>query len=218
MIKKHLEVERRWLIRLPLTEAAKTAIFTEPDAPTRIVQTYLRSEDGTVKRIRHCEVDMWAAKFSHFTHTEKKLVERGINEETEDTLTEATYQTALLDRDPESITIEKTRYHIHHQGHILELDLFAGDWEGLAILEWEVKSLDQAIELPVFLAECVDREITQEDGWSNFQLSRRYSEPQDVWFGPPLYMNDPRKAPKEERSWFSKMKDWFASKCLDSSL
>ena len=199
---KHLEVERRWLIK-PLSEEAKQILEKEPDAPASIVQTYLNSVDGGVKRVRFVEVDMWGVPFTHFLRTEKKLVEMGINEEVEHSLTEAEYQTEiLLNGNPDHIPIKKTRYHLHHAGRLLELDVFKGDWEGLIILEAELESLSDEVELPPYLT--VDREITKEKGWSNFDLSLRYSKPQGVWFG--------QKLVEPKTKWYERMMGWILPK------
>ncbi len=202
----HIETERRWLVHLPLSTEAETEITDDPDVPTRIQQTYLRSDDDTVKRVRFVEYDIWGVKHRpHFVQTNKRMIEAGINEEDEHDLTEADYQLALLDRDPDLITIYKTRYHIHHDGHLLELDVYERDWEGLAILELECDDLKGKVELPPYLE--IDREITYEKGWSNYDLSGRYSAPQDAWFGQP-------SAP-ERIGWFGRVIDWFRSKPIE---
>jgi CYTH domain-containing protein len=177
-----IEIERRWLIKLPLSETAEIEVKNEPDAPARIQQTYLTSNDGSVRRVRFVEVDIWGVKMRpHYIETTKKLIERGVNDEVENDLTEGEYQLKLLERDPDHITINKTRYHLHYKSHLFELDLFEDSWEGLAILELELKSKDETFELPPYLN--IDREITMEDGWSNFDLSKRFSAPQSSWFG-----------------------------------
>ena len=44
--------------------------------------------------------------------------------------------------------IEKVRYLVEHRGHTWEVDVFAGDNEGLIVAEIELKSEDEAFELP----------------------------------------------------------------------
>jgi CYTH domain-containing protein len=99
-------------------------------------------------------------------------VEQGINIETENPLTKAEYQVALLERDTDHTTIEKMRYHLHHSGLLWELDMFEDKLEGLCVLELEVAHKDDLtgeIETPPYLN--VEREITNESGWSNYELS-----------------------------------------------
>jgi CYTH domain-containing protein len=209
---RNLEIERRWLIKLPLSEAAERAIKDEPDAPTRITQTYLTSrEDGSVRRIRFVETDMWGVKFAHHLMTEKRLIERGVNVETEHTLTEQDYLVAMCEADEKHRTIDKTRYHVHHDGHILSLDIFHGGLEGVAILELEFKQSSECPEglaqqetwareeiaktegtftLPDYLE--VVKEITSENGWSNYELSLIEKQ--------------------EEKSWFGNLLNWFRPK------
>ena len=217
---KKLEIERRWLIKLPLTKEAQDAVEAEHDVPARIVQTYLNSNDGAVHRVRCIDYDFWGAKQpAHFVHTAKRLVEMGVNEEDEHSLTEIEYREKLADRDIDTIDIQKTRYHLHNGGHVWELDLYSGAWEGLAILECELKSLDEEFEIPPYLLGNIDREITKEKGWSNADLAHRYSNPQGVWFGQPGLaledLTDLEDIPNDDesiwqpKSWFSRLINWL---------
>jgi adenylate cyclase len=194
---KKLEIERRWLVKLPLSDLAEKAIMNDPDAPARITQTYLRSDDGTVKRLRFVQVLMWGVPFSHYLRTEKKLIEQGVNEEEEHSLTEAEYQLDLMERDTTKHTLDKTRYHIHHGGELFQLDVFHGQHEGLAILELEQPHVDweKTIDLPPYLS--IDREITHEKGWSNFELASQ---------------------PEKELGWFGKVIGWLRPKGIDAWL
>jgi len=172
-----LEIERRWLIKLPLSEEALDALDEEGEVPTRITQTYLTSADGEVKRVRFVETDIWGVKFSHFIQTVKKVVEVGVNEETEQSLDEDAYKEALASADPERQTIDKTRYHLHLGKDLFVLDMFHGAQEGLAILELELATVDrlkEEIELPSYLD--VEREITSEPGYSNYSLAKKQAK------------------------------------------
>jgi adenylate cyclase len=44
--------------------------------------------------------------------------------------------------------IEKTRYHVRHGGHVWEVDVFAGDNEGLVVAEIELGDENEPFELP----------------------------------------------------------------------
>ena len=44
--------------------------------------------------------------------------------------------------------IEKTRFHVMHEGHEWEIDVFAGDNDGLIVAEVELDSLDEEFALP----------------------------------------------------------------------
>ena len=150
----------------------------------------------------------------------------GVNEEDEHSLSEIEYQAKLLERDPDTIDIKKVRYHLHHKGHLVELDVYAGEWEGLCIAEIELPSLDTEVELPDYLTACVDREITLEKGWSNADLAHRYSKPQGVWFGQTGIDRDWMQAANEindyrswkgrwqqhepKMNWFSRLINWLS--------
>jgi len=44
--------------------------------------------------------------------------------------------------------IEKTRFHVMHDSHQWEIDVFAGDNRGLIVAELELESVDEAFTLP----------------------------------------------------------------------
>ncbi len=62
--------------------------------------------------------------------------------------------------------IEKTRYHVHFHGKLWEVDVFAGDNEGLTVAEVELQSKDEAIVLPDWVAE----EVTSDKRYYNVCL------------------------------------------------
>ncbi len=62
--------------------------------------------------------------------------------------------------------IEKTRYHVMHQGKLWEVDVFAGDNSGLEVAEVELDSMDEKITLPDWVAE----EVTDDKRYYNVCL------------------------------------------------
>jgi adenylate cyclase len=215
---KHIEVERRWLIKLPLSPEALKAIETDPDVPARITQTYLKSDDNIVHRVRFIEYDFWGVtQPGHYISTTKRFIEAGVNEEDEHSLNEAEYQAKLLDRDTDHFTIEKTRYHLHHTGHVFELDVFKGELEGLCILELELPRADweEKITPPPYLN--VEREITFEPQWSNFDISARgslvlseYRGHKRKLFTYELELCDAVDLDHmQPKGWFARLVDWF---------
>lgn len=64
--------------------------------------------------------------------------------------------------------IEKTRYYIPHGNHIIELDVFAGDNNGLIIAEIELESEKDIVEIP----EWFGKEVTTDSSYSNAALSK----------------------------------------------
>ncbi len=59
----------------------------------------------------------------------------------------------LLDSLTDGPLIEKTRYHVQHGVHTWEIDIFAGDNQGLQVAEIELSAEDEAFELPTWLGE-----------------------------------------------------------------
>jgi adenylate cyclase len=59
----------------------------------------------------------------------------------------------MLDTLCEGPLIEKTRYHVHHEKHLWEIDVFSGDNQGLIVAEVELGSADEDFERPNWLGE-----------------------------------------------------------------
>ncbi len=78
--------------------------------------------------------------------------------------------TALCDRP----YIDKIRYHVNHQGHIWEIDVFAGENEGLIVAELELTSVDETFALPSWLGV----EVTEDPRYYNICL---VSHPYKSW-------------------------------------
>lgn len=59
----------------------------------------------------------------------------------------------LLDTLADGPLIEKTRYHVRHGTHTWEIDVFAGDNQGLVVAEIELAAADESFERPAWLGE-----------------------------------------------------------------
>ncbi len=64
----------------------------------------------------------------------------------------------LLDTLCERPLIEKTRYHVRHDRHTWEIDVFSGDNAGLVVAEIELGSADEAFEKPAWLGQEVSHD------------------------------------------------------------
>lgn len=73
-----------------------------------------------------------------------------------------------------SSVIEKTRYEIRYENHIIEVDEFKGRNEGLTLAEIELTSLNDPIHLPEWLG----KEVTGDIRYYNSMLAR---EPFCLW-------------------------------------
>lgn len=57
----------------------------------------------------------------------------------------------LLDTLADGPLIEKTRYHVPHGAHSWEIDVFAGDNQGLVVAEIELSAADEDFQRPAWL-------------------------------------------------------------------
>lgn len=65
------------------------------------------------------------------------------------------------------VTIEKRRHRLPHGAHTIEVDVFDGALAPLVVAEIELRSEEDAIDLPVFLG----REVTGDPAYSNARLA-----------------------------------------------
>jgi adenylate cyclase len=70
--------------------------------------------------------------------------------------------------------LEKTRYHVHHQDHVWEIDVFSGENEGLIVAEIELKSADEKFSLP----DWAGKEVSDDPRYYNVCL---VSHPYKDW-------------------------------------
>jgi adenylate cyclase len=59
----------------------------------------------------------------------------------------------MLDTLSEGPLIEKTRYHVHHDKHLWEVDVFSGDNKGLIVAEVELGDANESFERPDWLGD-----------------------------------------------------------------
>lgn len=65
--------------------------------------------------------------------------------------------------------VEKTRHEVWHAGLLWHVDEFEGGNEGLVLAEVELAAIDQRFDLPSWAG----REVTDDPGYRNSELSRR---------------------------------------------
>jgi adenylate cyclase len=147
------EIERKFLV-------SNASWRTSVEAEIRIRQFYLAAAPGRTVRIRISDgVDaVLTLKFSGRG--------RGRDEfEYPVALTEAEEMQAFaLGR-----VIEKTRFHVRHDGYLYEVDVFGGQLAGLVIAELETPDIVPPDRLPSWLG----REVTHEGGYYNASLALR---------------------------------------------
>lgn len=90
-------------------------------------------------------------------------------QEYEINISEKEYEDLLKKK--EGIIISKTRYMIPVDSYIYEIDLFNNEYEGLAYLEIEFNSIEEANEYKE--PSWVLKDVTHEHGYSNSFLARK---------------------------------------------
>ncbi len=158
-----LEIERKYLIALPDLQA----LGGRPNCErVDIVQTYLKTDDPSEEvRIRQRGAD---GHFIYFKTRKKKLTDLKRIEE-EERLTQDEYLALMVQADPACRPIRKQRYCLSENGLYYEIDIFP-DWDGLALMEIELNSEDQAVVFPEGIR--VLREVTGDPAYSNRQLAQ----------------------------------------------
>ncbi len=150
------EIERKFLVN---TEALRQAIDTQAVVGERICQGYLTRDPERAVRIRvKGESGFITIKgASSADGTSRFEWEQEIPVRDAEQLIQLCLPTPII----------KTRYEIQHEGHRWEVDIFAGENQGLILAEIELESADQTFALPAWVAD----EVTGIDRYYNAQLS-----------------------------------------------
>ena len=155
------EIERKYLIQYP----DLLALEALPNCSrVDIVQTYLKSEDGTEIRVRQRGRD---GNYIYF-RTEKRRISAEKRIEIEKRLTQREYLQALMEMDTTAHPIRKTRYCLTENNQYFEIDIYP-EWKKQAIMEIELRSEDEEIHLPGMIS--VLREVTDEPVYSNYCMA-----------------------------------------------
>ena len=164
MNKSSLEIERKFIIRIPDTDKLSEL----PDyTRSRIIQTYLESSDSVTLRVRFREYEGRV----EYTETEKRRVDYMSAEEREREITSDEYGRLLQNIKQGTSPIEKTRYTFSYCGQLYEVDIYPR-WKHSCIMEAELKSPDCELIVPPFI-ELV-REVTGDKTYSNASMSRHF--------------------------------------------
>jgi CYTH domain-containing protein len=168
-----LEIERKFLVKLPQSWSDLAEMFDDIVDVKRIVQQYLTPEkDQPSARVRKTVEGLGGHTETIYHYNQKKPTgDTGVHEETEREITEKEYQKYLKQSNPDKCAVEKTRFVFKWHDQVFELDLFKGHLKGLAILEIELNDKDDKVELPPFLR--VIKEVTKDKRFTNFYLSSK---------------------------------------------
>lgn len=174
MSPRGIEIERKFRLR----SAPDAAVLAAHDAVIkRIEQVYLRLDPASTgpdapeaARVRRTELANGEATYRRTT---KRRVGAFSFDEVEDVITQAEWQAQLELADPDRRPVRKTRYVVAQGGQSLEIDVFEVPAD-LVVVEVELASEDEAVELPSWLGEW--REVTGDPRYLNAMLARRDAE------------------------------------------
>lgn len=158
-----VEIERKFLIKKPdLTDISKHVATTS----VNIVQTYLKSENGTEVRLRQRGING-----SYFYYlTEKTAISNLKRIEKEKKISERQYIESLNLADTSLKQIVKVRVCFVYMNQYFELDLYDFS-DDKAIVEIELTSESDKVHFPEFLT--MIKEITDDMNYRNIALARR---------------------------------------------
>lgn len=157
-----LEIERKYLIYFPnIKELEKLPNCTKVD----ITQTYLKSNDGTERRIRARGIN---GDYVYYL-TEKKKITGLKRIEVERRLTQDEYISLLMEADTKLHSIHKTRYCLSENNQYFEIDVYP-EWDNQAIMEIELSDENEEIKIPYFIK--VYKEVTDNDEYKNVNMAK----------------------------------------------
>ncbi len=135
---KELEIERKFLVRLPDTNSL------DVKRKINILQTYLNNdENGNQRRVRRISENGNV----HYTYTEKFFITAVTRQEMEYEIDEHEYNRLISQARKDCLPINKTRYCFDYCSQLFELDVYPFS-DKLAIMELELDSEKQKIVLP----------------------------------------------------------------------
>ena len=149
-----IEIERKFLV-------VSDDFIDQAFAKKRIAQAYLNSDPDRTVRIR-------------IKDDKGFLTIKGKGNETGTTRLEWETEIPLSDAEKLLIiceigTIDKIRHEVIVGNHVYEVDVFAGENEGLLIAEIELQSEEELFEKPSWLG----KEVTNDERFYNVYLSKK---------------------------------------------
>ena len=160
------EIEKKFII-------VKPSSFPEGTEASRIEQYFLLPAGGyDTRRVRA----RTTCGKTVYTYTEKRLLSGFTRIENEREISEDEYKALLAERDPAAGGIVKTRYVYRYRGHVIEIDVFPF-WEGYAVIEAELGSENESLELPDGVEVLAD--VTTDKRFTNKALAVRAPAPEE---------------------------------------
>ena len=158
---KHVEIERKFIIKLPDLEYLKTlSSYTESE----IEQIYLEAGRARTHRIRARKKNGTCT----YTETEKIRIDEVSAIENEREIDEKEYLLKKQKQKKDTKAIIKRRITVDYRGFVFEIDIYP-EWHKTCIMEVEMPSKDTVIDLPPFIE--VQEEVTGKKEYSNASMA-----------------------------------------------
>lgn len=158
MENKNIEIERKFLVKLPKNESLVSDFFEKISSRKfKIKQGYLLTSKEKTVRIR-------TKGDKGYITIKSEANENGFSRfewEKEITLSDAEQLFELCDE----YIIDKTRYEVIFKGKTFEVDIFHGVHNGLTIAELELESEDESFEKPEWIGEEVTGDVRYYNAW-----------------------------------------------------
>lgn len=155
-----LEIERKFLVK---TDAYREESFNREE----IKQGFLNTHPERTVRVR-------LSGYKGFITVKGMTDAEGVTRFEWEREIPAEEARALLEICEDGV-IQKTRYYVRSGSHLVEVDEFSGENEGLVIAEIELKEVKEEIVTPSWLGE----EVTGDPKYYNSQLSKK---PFKTWY------------------------------------
>ena len=163
-----LEVERKFLIKSPLSFQNMKLVWTNAIKVEDMHQFYLNSKKGYTHRLR--SLQKFGGDKVKYLYTIKKTITPGVNEENEKFISQSEYWNLAEKADKTKAPIFKTRYTFKHNTQVFELDVFEKELENLIVLEIELNDLKDKVYLPPYLTKV--KEVTKLKSYRNSYMAK----------------------------------------------
>lgn len=161
-----VEIERKYIIKTPDLELVSSM---DDYTGSEIEQVYLSSPSHITHRVRRrAYLDR-----VEYTETKKVRIDKASAYEDEREITAGEYSTLILNRDPQSTPLIKTRHTFRYKGQLFEVDIYP-NWSRTCIMETELPSRDTVVDMPPFIH--IVSEVTGNREYSNASMSRKFPE------------------------------------------
>lgn len=170
-----LEIERKWLIDFPLSKDQWVKLIGLISRIIIIKQTYIspKNKDGKNLRIRKSIVcdNKLKPESTEYIVDHKLYISKLSKKEVVNKISEQEYYDLMTSKCQDHGVINKIRFEFKYEDQLFELDYFLNkELSGLVILELELDSEEQKVNLPEFLT--IKKEVTKEAEFSNFELGK----------------------------------------------